>query len=666
MRLYFTLLLSALCFFSFAQESPYAKFGKITPEALQKKLYSIDSSAAAVVLSDIGESAIDGNSKGWFSVVTTRHKVVHILNKSAYDEATVEIPLYVNGTDEEKLEDLKAVTYNLENGKLVETKLDKSGVFTEKKDKNHILKKFTLANVKEGSIIEFQYRVSSDFWSQVDPWIFQSNLPTLWSEFVFSVPDFFTYSFLSYGYLKPFINEKKVRSSRFTIRETRTAGATENYNLTSNVTDNRWVMKDIPELKPEKYTSTLKNHIAKLEFHLVSKNQPLTPYQYRSTWDKLTKDLLEADYFGSGIKGSNGWLTADVKAITAGATTDTDKARKIYQHVRDHFTCTGMRGIGVEQSPKNTFKAGKGTMAEVNLLLTAMLRNAGIKADPVILSTRDHGYTLEYYPMLNRFNYVVVAVQADNRNFYLDATHTQLGFGRLLPDCYNGHARFVNEEATPVYFISDSLKDRKTTILFLSKGEKSLWEGTMNQTPGYYESYELRERIKEKGPEKFFKDIEKDFGAEVKMANPGIDSLKNYDDPMKIHYNISFNPDKEDILYINPMFGEGYRNNPFKSAERLYPVEMPYVTDESFVLTMEVPDGYEVDELPKQIRARFDEEGKTFFEYLVQQSGGTISMRSRIKIDRAFYEPDEYEGLREFFNLIVKKHNEQIVFKKKK
>ena len=41
-------------------------------------------------------------------------------------------------------------------------------------------------------------------------------------------------------------------------------------------------------------------------------------------------------------------------------------------------------------------------------------------------------------------------------------------------------------------------------------------------------------------------------------------------------------------------------------------------------------------------------------------------MRSRIKINRAFFDPEEYEGLREFFNLVVKKHNEQIVFKKKK
>jgi hypothetical protein len=33
---------------------------------------------------------------------------------------------------------------------------------------------------------------------------------------------------------------------------------------------------------------------------------------------------------------------------------------------------------------------------------------------------------------------------------------------------------------------------------------------------------------------------------------------------------------------------------------------------------------------------------------------------------RALFVPEEYETLREFFSLVVKKHSEQIVFKKKK
>ena len=666
MRFNLTVLTIALATVCSAQESPFYKFGKITPATLQQKTYPLDSSASAVVLSDVGEAAIEGNSKGWFSVITTRHKVVHILAKSAYDEATVEVPLYTNGLNEERLEELKAVTYNLEAGKVTEAKLEKSGLFTEKRTNNLIVKKFTLPAVKEGSIIEYQYKVSSDFISHVDPWSFQGEKPVLWSEFLFSVPQFFSYSFISHGYLRPFINDKKDRSTSFAVRETRGAGATENYNFTSGVTDYRWVMKDVPQLKPESYVSALENHLARLEFQLASKNYPLEPKNYRGSWPGLTKELLEDESFGKGVTASNGWLNDEEKLILRGAVSETEKARAVYQYVRNRFTCTRSVGIGAEQSVKNTFKSGKGTVSEINLLLTAMLRAAGLNADPVILSKTSHGYAYDLYPMLNRFNYVVTQVQADGRMLYLDASHNHLGFNKLLPECYNGHARVVNEEATPLYLVADSLHDRKVTALFLTKGAKTLWEGNMNQTPGYYESYGLRERIKADGEASFFKAVQKDFGGDVIISEPHIDSLTNYDMPLGIKYALDYNPEKADILYINPLFGEGYKKNPFKSAERAYPVEMPYATDETFILNMEVPDGYEVDELPKQIMVKLDDAGKSFFEYRIQADRGTVALRSRVKLDRAYYEPDEYVNLREFFNLIVKKHNEQIVFKKKK
>lgn len=654
-------LMSLLCY---AQQSPYDKFGKVTVEALQKKIYSIDSSANAVVLSDIGDAVIEGNSKGWFSVVTTRHKVVHILNKSGYGFADVEVDLYTNGEEEEKLEDVKAITYNLEGGKIVESKLEKSNIFTEKNDKNHITKKFTMPNVKEGSIIEFQYRVSSDFISNIDAWRFQGSAPRLWSEFRFSVPSFFSYTFVSHGYLQA-ISDKKDHSSQFVVRDNGGAGASNNYRFSAGVTDYRWVMKDVPELKPESFTSTPENHIAKIEFQLVAQSDPLTPRSFRNSWTNLTKELLEAESFGANIKGSNGWLSDEMKIILAGAKDDMEKAQRIFNYVRDGYTCTNYARFAAEQSVKNVFKAKKGTVSELNLLLVAMLRHAGLMADPVILSQTDRGYVVELYPMLTRFNYLIAMAKIRDKVYYLDASHERLGFGRLLPSCYNGHARVINEEATPVYLFADSLKERNVTALFLTNDDKGFIAGNLKKNPGYYESYRIRGRIKEKGKETYMKEMEKEYGSDVKITNIRIDSLTNYDEPVAVDYQFAYNPEKESIIYFNPMFGEGYKKNPFKSEERLYPVEMPYTIDDTYILTMEVPEGYVVDELPKQMVAKYDEEGKSFFEYRIQQSGSTISLRSRIKLDRAFYQPDEYFGLREFFNLIVKKHNEQIVFKKK-
>lgn len=651
----------------YAQEtSPYTKFGKITAEALQKKIYSIDSNANAVVLSDIGEAAIEGNSKGWFSISFKRHRVVHILNKSGYDEANVEIHLYTNGDEEEKLEGVKAVTYNLENGKIVESKLDKSAIFKEKVDKRWTARKFTFPNVKEGCIVEYEYETTSDFIQNLDPWHFQGESPVLWSEYKLSVPQFFTYAFLSHGYHPIAINDQKNRTTNFSISDSRGTSATERYSLSSGVTDYRWVMKDVPELKKESYTSSLKNHLSRIEFQLTSQNYPLTPHDYRNTWPALVKELLQSSYFGEALDNSNNWLSDELKPLMAGASSETEKAKKIYAFVRDNFTCTDHSAFAIQQSLKNVMKAKKGSVSEINLLLTAMLRYAGLESYPVILSTTDHGFAWEYYPMITAFNYVVSQCVADGKPLYLDASYPRLGFAKILPECYNGHARIINQTADPVYFMPDSLNERKVTALFITNDDKGKRIGAMNQTLGYYESFTTRDKIKEKGEEEFFKEIQKVYGEEVKMKSPHIDSFSNYDVPVALKYEVELSSLKEDVEYVNPMFGEAWKKNPFKSAERYYPVEMPYTMDETYILTMEVPAGYDVDELPKQMVVKLDEKESAFFEYRISQSGSTISLRSRLKVNRTIFANEEYEILREFFNMIVNKQNEQIVFKKKK
>jgi hypothetical protein len=271
-----------------------------------------------------------------------------------------------------------------------------------------------------------------------------------------------------------------------------------------------------------------------------------------------------------------------------------------------------------------------------------------------------------FYPILSKFNYVICAITVDGKQIFLDATRSRLGFGRLTPACYNGHARVINADATPLSFLADSLMEQKMTAVIVNTNEKGEMVGSMQQMPGYYESHEIREEIKEKGKDEFFKNIKKNYGGDVDLIHPTIDSLDNLDESLKIAYDFKLNQEKADLIYINPMFGEAYKENPFKSAERFYPVEMPYASDETYVFTMFIPDGYEVDELPKSVIVKLNGQGDGQFEYRIGQSGGSISMRCRIQLKRAYYEPQEYDMLREFFNMIVKKQSEQIVLKKKK
>lgn len=650
-----------------AQEKNKIKYGDVTAKDFATRIYSIDSNANAVVIADIGSSSIEGNSKAWFSLRYKHFKRIHVLNKNGYDIANISISLYADGEDEEQLDKLRAVTYNLENGKVVETKLDvKANVFKDKLSKNRVVKKFTFPNLKEGSIIEYEYTIISDFLSNLQPWEFQGAYPRLWSEYNLSIPQFLGYVFITQGYKKYDINNKEQHYEVFNIVDSRGAGATERTSFNAFVDDYRWVIKDAPALKEESYTSTLDNHITKIEFQLSEYKDPLRYRNIMGTWQKLTEDLMGSEFFGLQISKDNGWLKDIIAPLINSADIKATKARKIFAYVQNNFICTNYNRFSMDQSLKAIIKTHNGNVAEINLLLIAMLKYAGIEADPVILSTRSNGYTFSLYPIISKFNYVICRAIIDDKTFYLDASEPHLGFGHLPLQCYNGHARVVNTAAEEIDLTSDAITETKISTIFIINDEKGNLIGSLQQTPGYYESVGIRDQVKEKGIEALQKEIKMDFGTEITIKNIQVDSLDKYENELGIHVDFDLENEKEDIVYLNPLFGEGYKENPFKSAERFYPVEMPYAKDETLNLHLEVPHGYVVDELPKPLIVKLNEQDDGIFEYRISQSGDNISLRSRIRFKRSFFMPDEYESLREFFNLIVKKQAEQIVFKKKK
>jgi len=449
MRKVFVFLVGMLCINLCvqAQMKLDLKFNKISPADFDLSSSHFDSSAGAVVIADIGSSWFEGNSKGYFSVVHKRTTRIKILNKNGFEAANVQVALYNDGKSEEKLDKLKGYTYNLENGKVVETKLDNNSIFKDKLDKRLSLRKFTLPAIKEGSIIEYTYMIYSDFIFNLQPWAFQGEYPELWSEYEVSIPEFFDYVAIAQGY-QSFASKVDSRTfQHFTVIIPGATQANETVTLDGNVSTTRWVMKDVPFLKEEKFTSTLRNHIAKIEFQLSRIAFPnQMPEDIMGNWVKITDELMKDEEFGAALGKNNNWLDDDMKQITAGATSQKDKARKIYAYVRNNFTCTDESEKYMSTGSKSTFKAKSGNVADINLLLTTMLRHEGISADPIILGTRHHGVTHEIYPLLDRYNYVICRARIDGENYYLDASQPRLGFGRLPTECYNGYARVISDQ----------------------------------------------------------------------------------------------------------------------------------------------------------------------------------------------------------------------------
>ena len=654
-----------------AQKGPDTKFGKITAADLAVTSYEQDTLSEAVVLADIGSTQFKDNKKGWFLMEFRRFTRIHILRRNGYKYANVEIRLFSDGDNEEKLTDVKAVTYNLVDGSIVAEKLDAvSSVFTDKKDKNRIVKKFTLPSVKEGSVIEFEYRITSDFLFNLQPWSFQGAIPSLWSEYKVAMPQFFNYRLIGQGTQSFYLKDQSEKQGSFTVDYT--PPASSNYAIGNSepvratisclVTEYRWAMKDIPALREEEYTTSTDNYVSKLEFQLSGYGEPLTGRKI-TTWLDLTKTLVEGEDFGQGIEKSVTWLKDAVKPVIEGTVTETGKAKKIFMFVRDNFTCTRYNQLYMESTLKKVYDSRNGGIADINLLLTAMLRAAGISADPVMLSTRENGIIYSRYPILSRFNYIITRAVADGKEYFLDAGVPRLGFGKLDYRCYNGDVLVVNESAALIPFRPNEITETKNTDIKFSYDNAGKWKGQCKKIFGYYESLELRNEYSKEGHERLKKLISNSFESNAAIENLQLDSLPMYEEPLAARFDYYYNDEQPDIIYMTPVKGEDFSRNPFKSTMRQYPVELPYRISNTYTSTLTVPDGYRVDEIPKPLTVNIPGGGGSL-DYAVKQNGKEIKITYRLEISKTVFQPSEYNDLREFFTKVATKTAEQIVLKK--
>lgn len=631
----------------------------------------IDSNTNAVILSDIGSVHFVGNDHSWFSYVYKRQTRIKILNKKAFgDLATVILHLYKQDDDAEKVDNLLASTYNLENGQVVETKLDKNDVFEDRLNKYWVLKKFTLPAVKEGSVIEYTYTITSTHNFYLPSWEFQwQDYPCLWSEHEVKIPQALFYVLVRQGVHAYAIDKGSEGHENYKVTRRPDGSSLSNESkemfFSANTTVHHWAMKDIPAFREEQYLSAPANYLDKIDFQLAKTYNGEEFRDVNSSWKEATQELLTRDDFGAMLDEDDNMVSETVAKIATGSSGAVDEAKAIYYYVNSHFTCDNYYSKYLKTNLHDVIKKNGGSVGDINLLLIAMLRKKGLQADPVVLSTREYGFNLATYPVLQRLNYVIARLNIDGNIYYLDAAHSQLGFGQLAGNCYNGHARIIsNKDSGSVFFETDSLKEKKTTMVLITNTDKGL-EGSWQSTLGQQESYELRRKMSGKDEKDYFSNIQTGYGEDMEISNGGIDSLLRPEDPVKVHYDFRLHQaEGESRLYLNPIIGDGWKENPFKAEERKYPVEMPYVMDNMYIFSLEIPEGYSVEELPKSAKVALNGD-QGLFEYLLGQQGNMIQLRCRLRLNKANFSPDDYANLRDFFGFIVKKEGENIVLKKK-
>ena len=670
LKLYCWLALLWACLPALASTPPDISFGKVNLSELEMTHYSLDSTAHAVVLGDFGRSHFEYNSISGLQVVFTRHTRIKIFSSEGYDWSDVYVNLYREGLSQEAISQIKGYTYNLENGKVVKTKLKNNGKFEEKVTDHLSRTKFTLPNVKAGSVIEYTYRVSSDFLSNLRDWQFQSSIPTVWSEYKVEIPEYFRYKQLSLGYHPLVVHEQSSSSGSFMIsykeRSGHSVSKTEMGQDILNFTQQtyRWAAQDVPALTEEPYITTMSDYTSQITFELANVQIPGETYKdYSSTWEKIDQQLLEDESFGKLFTRTSA-VRETVATLTADASSQSEKMIRIFNYVRDHIKWNEQNRFTSDQSLKKTLSEKSGTSADINLLLIAMLREAGMSAHPVVLSTRDHGMIRPSFPRINQFNYVIAMAQLDSTAHLLDATEVTCPYNVLPVRCLNGKGRVVGSSLSDKWIELQSTKRSSKVVLAMLSLQDGGLQGTISSSHAKHDAMRLRKKIAS------YSSVD-NYIADIKQSQPGIqhyqlEAVEEKDQAVRVSMNVTLTDGVQQAgprVYLNPFAHQAVQENPFKAEVRTYPVDYAYPFSETYTAHFTIPEEYTIDELPENLSIALPNQGGRYI-FTMNVQGNILQVSSKLDIMKARFYAQEYASLRDFYRQMIEKQSEQIVLVK--
>lgn len=659
---YITLILLFSQYTCFSQKEKVIENEALLKEYLGKTHFEIDNSAKAVILFESGYSSLIGEN---YELEYHVERTIKILSADVAQElGTINIP----AGDNTMITKIKGLTFNLENGQIVKQEIDRSDILETKITSGFAVSKFNLPGIKQGSIIHYSYTFKRPGFIFVPDWNFQGDYPKLFSEYRISIPKYIIYTPLER------INCLMSNAhSRDDLETCNNCTFTEFFG--ANESNQYWIRKNIPAFKAEPYMSSEDNYIERVKIHVSQLYSYGHTVNINNNWNEVIKrSFYDNNDFGGQVHSNNNFLSEKIKELTADKTSASDKAKAIFAYVRDNFSQKESNfGYRAASNIKEIFDKKEGTLMGINLLLTAMLRKANLDSEPVVLSTKTSEKLNELFPDPRKINYVVSKVMIDKKNYLLDASVKEMPFGVLLPQCYNGYCRVVDQRGTSLELLPDSIKNRTTILASLTPDEKrqNRMILKLDKQLGTFAGMHYR-KLWNKDTSEIRKMILKELSGGTMTIDLSNYSVKNLDDPNKpltVHYEAEMNlvgDDKVTTIYFDPYLEKFYDKNPFHESKRKYNIEMDFQEEINYSFTMKLPAGYVVDDYPKSTIRHFNEKElltlKNIMNYNTEDN--SFSLTSKLIRQTTLFAVQDYADLKRFYDDVIEEQGKKLILKK--
>jgi transglutaminase-like putative cysteine protease len=659
-----TLLLLFFAMSSFAQNY---KFGKVSKEELEEKVHPLDSTAEASYLYSKRRTYYDFTKDDGFRIINEFHHRIKIYNKDGFDKATQTILFYKpKSGSKEKISGLSAVTYNLEGGKVKKTKVSKKDIFEEQVSKYRAQKKITFPEIKEGTVIEIEYKLISPYHTSIDELVFQYDVPVKKLVCNVEIPEYYNFNQRSKGYY--FIAPKTTKQSRSITWTSRgedtftTRGGYSNSKVDYQVNIQNYDAENIPALRDnEVFVNNIQDYRGGTSYEINYIKFPGSNIEYLSTtWEDVAKSIYSI--IGPELGRAN-YFKGDLANVLQGATSDGEKMVKIFQFMKQKVKWNGYLGVTPDKTLKKAHKEGTGNVAAINLMLVSMLRAAGLDANPVLVSTKENGTPL--FPTRDGFNYVVAAVTFPDGFVVMDASEPYSVPNMLPPRALNWQGRLIKKNGSSTWLnMQAGSKNTEDNFISVKIDADGMVEGMMRTKYSNLGALNYRKKKNNLEEEKLISTMEDDYSIEVEEYR--IDNKFDLGKPVARTVKFSSEDLVEEIngkLYIKPMLFKGYATNPFKSDERKFPVEFNSPWKEKNTINIQLPEGYTIESSP-ETKALGLPDNLGLFKYQVMAQGNKVRVVSVLEFNTDKIPANYYEILKGFFGEFVEKQSEKIVLVK--
>lgn len=654
-KLFLACLLLCMAAKALAQITPTRAMPAVSVKDLEEKLHPKDSAATAAYLYRYGNTWFD-IVDGYWVMFTEVYSRVKIYKKEGYDYANPAIKFYT-GSRKGKGFFSNAVTYNLKDDKVVKTPLEKGSTFEEEVDEDHTIIRVKMPDVHEGSIIEYKYTIRTPHFGYFRDFYFQFDVPANTVAYDVAIPVYFAYNVYNVGYVG--IQTKEADLRRNTQVE---ANANARYAINERVFSH--TASNVPALKDEPFVNNIDNYTGMVKYELAAVSFPeRTMQKYATDWESVAKEIFRTDGFGREVK-IDSYFEKDITPLLASAKTDKEKTDLIFNYVQERMSWNGQNSYLCGQGVKKAYETHSGNTAEINLMLTAMLRFARLDANPVLVSTRDNGVAV--YPTRYAYNYVIAAVKTEGKTILLDATSKYSRPGILPTRVLNWEGRMIkkngdNEEINLVPLIYS----KEIISLSADVSATGALSGKVRYQYNDYDAYTFREHYANMGEQSYLEKLEKKLdGAEV--SNYTVTGQKDLNKPVLEEYNFKHNALADVVgnkIYISPMLFFKRESNPFKAETRQFPVDFVYPYQMRYVISLKIPDGYALESYPEKLDFTMDQK-LAQYQYTIQPNGNTLQLLVVVQINAPIMSQEYYAGIKEFFAKMTQKEQEKIVLKR--